>query len=66
MERDMNLKRKEGRNFCSMKVNGPRPSFGIYVYTRPFRIESKGKLLAGTSHFGDAKGFRLTMKIFLS
>jgi hypothetical protein len=36
------------------KVDGSRPSSGIYVYTRPFRIESKGESSAENSHLGDS------------
>jgi hypothetical protein len=43
-------KQKEGWNFRSTKVDGFRPSSGIYVYTKHFRIESKGKSSAETCH----------------
>jgi hypothetical protein len=50
----MNQKQKEGKKFRSTKVDGSRPSSGIYVYTRPFRIETKGQSPARNFHLNNA------------
>jgi hypothetical protein len=51
MERDMNYKQKEGENIRSTEVDVSRPSWIIYEYKRPFRIESKGKVPRGNIQF---------------
>jgi hypothetical protein len=55
-ERDVNFKKNEGLNFRSTTIDGFRPSSGVYVYTRPFRIESKGNSSAESSHFERCNG----------
>jgi hypothetical protein len=53
----IDLKQKVGQNFRSTKVDGSKPPSGIYVYTRPFRIESKGQSPARNCHFERFNGF---------
>jgi hypothetical protein len=55
-ERDVNSKQKEGWNFRRTKVDWSRLSSGIYIYARPFHIESKGKSSAETCHFEQING----------
>jgi hypothetical protein len=49
----MNQKQKGGWSFRINKVDGSSSSRGIYSYTRPVRIRSKGRTFAGHSHLGD-------------